>query len=92
MKAVAIEVYDRGISIPAIYVVVHAGGGAPARNILMRTDTEECRFASDKWPENSRTMRVAHEFLNTISRTVQDGDVIDVGYILGETTTPKGNQ
>lgn len=38
---------------------------------------------------DSRTMKVAHQYITDNYDTLKDGDVVDVEFILGETTTPK---
>lgn len=44
------------------------------------------------WPANSRTYRVAHDYIERHWAELKDGDVIDVEFILGETDTCKGSE
>ena len=42
-----------------------------------------------KWGRHARTLQVAHQYIMDNWINLLSGDVIDVEYILGETTTPK---
>lgn len=44
------------------------------------------------WPENPRTMRAAHLYITEHWNDLKDGDVIDVEFILGETTEKKPSE
>lgn len=44
------------------------------------------------WPANPRTKRVAHKYIHDNWAVVNDGDVIDVEYILGESQVPKTSE
>lgn len=56
--------------------------------IVMRTANFEATYDPFQWT-GSRTMKVAHQYIIANFDTLVAGDVIDVEYILGETTTPK---
>lgn len=42
-----------------------------------------------KWDCMSRTMHEAHKYISKNWDLLNDGDVVDVEYVLGETDTPK---
>jgi hypothetical protein len=44
------------------------------------------------WPSNPRTMRVAHNYVAEHWEELEDGDVVDVEFILKETTEPKKSE
>ena len=46
-------------------------------------------FWNDPWGWKDRTYKVAHTYIIEHWGELQDGDVVDVAYILGETTTKK---
>jgi hypothetical protein len=46
-----------------------------------------CQYAPKKW--GGRTMSTAHEYIRENFEILEDGEVIDVEYILGETPEPK---
>jgi hypothetical protein len=41
------------------------------------------------WPRDPRTKPYAHVYIEAHWHDLKDGDVIDVEFILGETTSPK---
>jgi hypothetical protein len=98
MKNVAIEIRDRATFIPAFLTVMVADN--PEQSYLLRrcgwdggvvlTRMDNSKGASDPYSwTGSRTMTVAHDWLNANYGSVKDGDVIDVEFILGETTERK---
>jgi hypothetical protein len=44
------------------------------------------------WPDDTRTMRVAHEWLREHFDEIEDGAVVDVEFILGERPEPKRSE
>lgn len=44
------------------------------------------------WNDGARTMKVAHHYIQRNWATLKDGDVIDVQFVLGETTSPKQSE
>ena len=44
------------------------------------------------WPDNPRTFRVAHDYIINHWNELKDGDVVDVEFILGETSTKKTSE
>jgi hypothetical protein len=66
-----------------------AGYASDGRTIIL-TKLNDCSGACDpyEWP-SSRTMTVAHMFIQKHFDELKDGDVVDVEFILGETEAPK---
>lgn len=56
---------------------------------LMRLSDQETHCDPHDWGGYTRTMPNAHNYIELHFDTLVDGDVIDVEYILGETTTKK---
>ena len=69
--------YDRGL--PHVIVIKLAGG------------VEEAHDSAFGW-SNRRTMTTAHLHIEREWDTLKDGDVIDVQFLLGETTVKKTPQ
>jgi len=57
--------------------------------ILIKPQCRGVAYDCYDWPANPRTYRVAHDYIRHNWHTLEDGDVIDVEYILGETEVPK---
>ena len=55
---------------------------------LVMLATEKCRYDPYNW-DNLRTMGNAHHYIAEHWDELHDGDVIDVQFILGETTAKK---
>jgi hypothetical protein len=104
MKSVVVIISDKLIEINAIYIVMAADNDdqrkmlvdagwpqGPERyfpgGILIDLNSYEAQSRRRLW--TTRTMRVAHEFLDKHYQTIRDGDIIDIQYILKETTSPK---
>lgn len=57
---------------------------------VLRLDTGECHFEPEHWnPKMGRTMQKAHEVIHREFNALNFGDVVDVQFELGETTTKK---
>lgn len=91
------EIRDRGTFIPAMairvsgadgYLMRRAGFGDVPMVYLVMLATEKCRYDPYNW-DNMRTMGNAHNYIMDHWDTLNDGDVIDVEFILGETAAPK---
>lgn len=102
MKLKILEIRDRATFIPVIairmsskdptkrYYLKRLGFGEDYPLIeLIRMDNEDCSYAPCKWDCNTRTMIEAHKYIVKNWSNLNNGDVIDVEYILGETETPK---
>lgn len=69
-----------------------AGYGFAANNsvIVVNLHTTEAHNNPYLW-ENSRTMNLAHEYIEEHYDDLKDFDIVDVEYIQGEQKTPKGS-
>jgi len=56
--------------------------------IVTRLEDCESSYNAYKWC-NDRTMLEAHRYINNHFDDLNTGDVVDVEFILGETSTPK---
>lgn len=97
-----IEIRDAATFIPAAVIqttadslhearLLHRAGWHPERPgvILMRLGgLTEAHHDPAEWA-NKRTMPTAHRWLADHFDEVKDGDVVDVEFILGETSAPK---
>jgi hypothetical protein len=57
--------------------------------IYIDAQCRNCAYDPYDWPANPRTHRVAHDYIRKHWAELHDGSVIDVEFILGETTAPK---
>jgi hypothetical protein len=90
-----IKILDRGVSIPAA-VMKAAYSNEEQRQILRDADLHSNSILlmnlvdkvvkSDPIHWFTRTMTTAHKHLNENFDLIKDGEVIDVEFILGETT------
>ncbi len=105
MKAIALELRDKGTFIPILCVDMNAE--TPEQCYLLRRCGYPCdgqpniamaRLSADgplwndpyAWP--GRTYPVAHNFIIENWDKLRDGDVVDVEFILGETAAPKQSE
>ena len=56
---------------------------------VMRINDLQTKYAPYCWNTPGRTMEKAHEYIEDHFDELKSGDVIDVEYILGETSIPK---
>jgi len=105
MQVKLFEVRDRGTFIP-VMATFFQGGESPLLRaagygtfqdyvILTKLTGGECNASYDPydWPTNPRTMREAHLFIEKSNwGDLQDGQVIDVEFVLGETTVCKTSE
>lgn len=104
MEIKCLELRDAGTFIPVICirpVAENEGQRYLLRRDGYRADeTEDCIIMIDAqcrgvaydpydWTGDARTKRNAHHFIRKNWHTLNDGDVIDVQFILGETTEKK---
>lgn len=91
-----LEIRDRGTCIPALAIEVsgadgflarRAGFGQTACIYLIALATQKCAY--DPWSWGNRTMNTAHQHIERAWHQLNDGDVVDVQFLLGETTAPK---
>lgn len=103
METKAFEVRDRGTCIPIIATnlsintidtaesrLIGAGFGLVTNTVLVtrlsNMQTEHDRFA---WQGTGRTMHIAHRHIEDNFDELTTGDVVDVEFIMGETSVPK---
>lgn len=107
MEIKCLEIRDAGTFIPVICLRPVADNEAQ-RYLLRRDgyradDTERCiifinaqcrgvAYDPYDWPANPRTLRIAHDNIERNWHALRDGAVIDVQFILGETTAPKSSE
>lgn len=60
--------------------------------ILFNLHTLEAKFDFDDWPLPVRTYRIAHEYIIEHWDELSSAEVIDVEYILGESSTKKESE
>src|SRR5678809_299635 len=94
------EIRDRGTLVPALAIQVskadgwlmeRAGFGHQPMVYLVMLATQECAYDPFQW-KHRRTMGTAHHYIEAHWDKLQDGALIDVEFILGETTTPKTSE
>jgi hypothetical protein len=70
--------------------LLRRAGYASAGSTIILLNLDDCRASNDPYDwGNSRTMTTAHEYIENNWDELKDGDVIDVEFILGETTVKK---
>ncbi len=98
MTVKVVEILDRMTFIPALairvsgddgYLLRRAGYDAPLVILIALTGL---RGNYDPTAWGGRTMPVAHDYIIRHWDDVQNDSVIDVEFILGETTTPKPSE
>ena len=99
VKTKFLEIRDRGTCIPVmaqelkpttfkeIEIFRRYGWGEGAGIILTRLDNVEATNDPYQW-NCFRTMRTAHNYINSNFDTIPNYSVVDVRVILGETTEP----
>ncbi len=60
--------------------------------IIMRLDGLETKLDAYDWSGGARTMKIAHNFIAQNFDDLDDGDVVDVEFILGETDKMKASE
>lgn len=56
---------------------------------LMRLEDAECHYDVYEWRGGARTMPEAHKFISRNWSDLNTGDIIDIEFILGETSEKK---
>lgn len=104
MEVKTFEIRDRHTFIPALavrlmpggeqdrYLIARAGFGILPDTqgdyvILVRLDAPAAQHDPYSW-HGGRTMQTSHSFIRSSWSELKSGQVIDVEYILGETTEP----
>jgi hypothetical protein len=96
MTVKLLEIRDRATCIPAMAVSIEGADGYIARRAgfesrmiyVVMLATEKARYDPYHW-DNPRTMGNAHAYIQEHFDELQDGQVIDVEFILGETAISK---
>lgn len=103
MKALMLEVRDKGTFIPILavdmspnlanegdrYLLRRAGFGSRRCIQVTHLNHGLSHYDPYHWPGGTRTMKVAHHFIDENFDSLKSGDVIDVEFILGETKNKK---
>ncbi len=92
------EIRDRFTCIPALAIQVSGADGALLRRAgfespmiyLVALAVQRCGYDPYGWGD--RTFATAHQYIEREWDTLQSGDVIDVEFILHETTAPKTSE
>lgn len=106
MKIKLFEIRDRATFIPAMailldgdttnaeeYLLHRAGyGRRPSRNYVYLINLESGKGNYDPFKWNGRTMIEAHRHIFANFDNMESGDVVDVEYIIGESTTKKESE
>lgn len=99
-----LEIRDRMTFIPVAAVntapssaaqryLIRRAGYASLGGTVIVVNLNDCRASNDPYGwGNSRTMQVAHAYIEENFETLKDGDVVDVEFILGETSEPKRSE
>ena len=64
----------------------------PPMIMLTRLDGDAHKAPNDPYAWEDRTFRTAHRYITEHWTELKDGDVIDVEFILGETSAPKPSE
>jgi selenophosphate synthetase-related protein len=89
------EIRDRATFIPVLAIDISAKDGYLARRAgfghrcIQLVDFEGRRTAYNPYDWSGRTFPAAHAYIETHWDELADGDVVDVEFVLGETTQPK---
>ena len=98
MEQKFVEIRDKGTFVPALairlagvdhYLARRADYDSPLV-ILVLLSTMRCNYDPHGW--GGRTFPVAHEWLQEHFDEHENGAVVDVEFILGETTAPKASE
>lgn len=103
MMPKCLEVRDRMTFIPVVCIGTVADNegqryllrrsGYTLGETVILVNLNDCRAANDPYEwGNSRTMSVAHNYIQEHWAELNDGDVVDVEFILGETTERKKSE
>lgn len=98
MVSKLLEIRDRFTLVPALAIQVSGKDGYLLRRAgfqspmiyLIALATQKCGYDPYGWGD--RTFTVAHQYIERAWAGLQNGDVIDVEFILGETTEMKQSE
>lgn len=105
MKAKALEIRDEGTFIPMLavdmnpteeaqrYLLRRCGYACDGRpNVILTRLSGDGEASNDPYQWGGRTFPVAHNYIIEHWDELRDGDVVDVSFILGETSAPKRSE
>lgn len=98
MKIKQLEIRDKGTFIPALAIEVSGSDGYLLRRagfgsslvILIHLEGMKCNYDPYEW--GNRTMTEAHNYIQNSWNSLNDGDVVDVEFVLGEAAHPKTSE
>lgn len=70
---------------------LHSQGYAPDHTHILLGRVDGTDFTNDPYKRTDRTLKEAHIHIQEMWEELQNGDVVDVEYILGETKEPKSS-
>jgi hypothetical protein len=93
-----IEIRDSNTFIPALAIRISRDDGYLARRAgfgdacvyLIHLEGGRCSYDPYDW--TNRTLATAHQYIEREWTSLQDGAVVDVEFILGETLSPKKSE
>jgi len=95
------EVRDAMTFIPVIAVLIDPSkeenwltrrAGFRDKDYVLLTNLQNMKTQYDIYTWDNRTMRVAHDHILRSWHKLKDGELIDVEFILGETSSPKESE
>ena len=105
MKAKVFEIRDSATFIPVLSVDINPGDadqlylmrrcGYPCNgepNVILTRLSGDGQATNDPYAWGDRTFSVAHDYIIKNWHSLNDGDVVDVQFILGETDKPKRSE
>lgn len=97
IPVLAVQMKATGMSeeeqIQAYYIHWRAGYSRDGNTcVLIKLTTGEAHNDAYSWGSGNRTMLTSHLFIEANFDTLRNGDVIDVEFILGETTQAKKSE
>ena len=93
-----LEIRDQATCMPMLAIEVtgkdgwlmwRAGFGVIPCIIFINLCKMECQYDPYSWNTSARTVPIAHEWIRTHWEEIQNEDVIDVEFLLGEKPTKK---
>ena len=90
-----LEIRDKATFIPVLAISIDEFDGYLARRAgfgsrcIQLVHFSSGRTAYDPYDWGNRTMLTAHVYIERQWSNLRDGDVVDVEFLLGETTSPK---
>jgi hypothetical protein len=98
-----LEIRDRATRIDVIAVIaeptdcvgsfyLRSNGYEDPVIFIMRMNDGKGSSCPYSWDNNSRTMRLAHQYIEKHYHKLSSGDVVDIEFITGETTTKKTSE